>query len=134
MSEFNTLYNKYIELSGTAVKQLVDYNWPGNIRELRNLIERIVVMNSDGLLEKISDDAFFNQAVKAGKDYNSSSNSLMFVGLGEGSASYKKSMEMAEEYILRKTRATCKNMSEMAEKLQLDRTTIGRKLKKYNIK
>jgi two-component system response regulator AtoC len=38
-------------LSDAARRRLLDYPWPGNIRELANVIERSVVMNSDALIE-----------------------------------------------------------------------------------
>jgi two-component system, NtrC family, response regulator AtoC len=38
-------------LSEGARKRLLDYPWPGNIRELANVIERSVVMNIDNLIE-----------------------------------------------------------------------------------
>lgn len=38
------------QLSADAQKMLTDYSWPGNIRELANVIERAVVMNSSGTL------------------------------------------------------------------------------------
>ena len=39
-----------IELSPEARKMLYSYTWPGNVRELENVIERAVVLNSDGLI------------------------------------------------------------------------------------
>jgi two-component system response regulator AtoC len=38
-------------LSASARQKLVQYNWPGNIRELANVIERTVVMNATDVLE-----------------------------------------------------------------------------------
>lgn len=38
-------------LSESAKKRLLEYPWPGNIRELANVIERSVVMNIDHLIE-----------------------------------------------------------------------------------
>ncbi len=43
--------NRKKRLSSTAQKRLLDYPWPGNIRELANTIERAVVMNSSDLVE-----------------------------------------------------------------------------------
>jgi DNA-binding NtrC family response regulator len=32
-----------------ALKKLAEHNWPGNIRELRNVVERLVIMSSDDI-------------------------------------------------------------------------------------
>ena len=37
-------------LSGEAFGKLLAYNWPGNIRELENVIERAVILTTDGLI------------------------------------------------------------------------------------
>lgn len=48
--------NKYsmptIKLSEDAEQILVSYNWPGNIRELRNITERMSILESNRLIEK----------------------------------------------------------------------------------
>ena len=41
-------YGKETELSPNAVAELAKYDWPGNIRELENLVERLVVTDSVG--------------------------------------------------------------------------------------
>ena len=41
-------YGKEMRLSEGGMKQLLEYHWPGNIRELENLVERIVVTNASG--------------------------------------------------------------------------------------
>lgn len=41
-------YGKEMRLSPGGMKQLMEYHWPGNIRELENMIERIVVTNASG--------------------------------------------------------------------------------------
>ena len=40
-------YKKNVEISKEAIEKLQDYNWPGNIRELENVIERLVVLNDN---------------------------------------------------------------------------------------
>ena len=32
--------------------ELLHYNWPGNIRELRNVVERLVVLATDGIIKQ----------------------------------------------------------------------------------
>lgn len=41
----NKLHGKKVQLSRRAVDFLIGYRWPGNIRELQNLIERMVIMS-----------------------------------------------------------------------------------------
>lgn len=43
MTLFNTKYNFNKSLSKSALKRLYEYSWPGNIRELKNLTERLVI-------------------------------------------------------------------------------------------
>ncbi|HEY8889107.1 MAG TPA: sigma 54-interacting transcriptional regulator [Clostridium sp.] len=40
-------YNKNVEISKEAIEKLQGYNWTGNIRELENVIERLVVLNDN---------------------------------------------------------------------------------------
>jgi len=48
MRRFNRLKKRnFINISAGAKKILEDYSWPGNIRELNNLIERVVLLNDD---------------------------------------------------------------------------------------
>ncbi|MBU3914943.1 sigma 54-interacting transcriptional regulator [bacterium] len=51
LENFNRKYNREISLSQTAINMLCTYNWPGNIRELANLIERIVVTSQETLIK-----------------------------------------------------------------------------------
>ncbi|WP_340015963.1 sigma 54-interacting transcriptional regulator [Paenibacillus sp. FSL K6-1318] len=49
LQEFSLLYNRHIELVPPEVfKLLFQYDWPGNIRELRNVIERLTILTTDG--------------------------------------------------------------------------------------
>jgi DNA-binding NtrC family response regulator len=52
LSFFATRYNKkgIKSFSPDAEKALVSYAWPGNIRELRNLVERLVVLDNDEVI------------------------------------------------------------------------------------
>ncbi|MDR1321842.1 MAG: sigma 54-interacting transcriptional regulator [Gracilibacteraceae bacterium] len=47
LNEFNSKYRKQRKLSETLNKALRYHNWPGNLRELRNTIERFVLWGSD---------------------------------------------------------------------------------------
>ena len=52
LKEFNLKLNKKIKgFSEEVLKVFTSYNWPGNIRELKNLVERLVVMADSELIE-----------------------------------------------------------------------------------
>ncbi len=38
--------------SPKAIEKLQDYNWTGNIRELRNVVERLLILGEKEILEK----------------------------------------------------------------------------------
>lgn len=48
---FNREFNKHVKgISSTAEKLLIEYNWPGNIRELKNVIERAIILGNEETL------------------------------------------------------------------------------------
>jgi len=50
LDKFNRQRNKFIELSGEALQILSHYNFPGNVRELRNIIEDAFVLCEDNVI------------------------------------------------------------------------------------
>jgi PAS domain S-box-containing protein len=51
--EFSMRYNRPIHgISQSVMQGLLQYDWPGNIRELRNTIERLVVFSTDGYIKE----------------------------------------------------------------------------------
>ncbi|QEN05187.1 AAA family ATPase [Thiospirochaeta perfilievii] len=49
-----------IEFSDNVIKQIHDYKWPGNIRELKNVIERAVYTSETNFIKSIKLDPFEN--------------------------------------------------------------------------
>ncbi|MDQ7094141.1 sigma 54-interacting transcriptional regulator [Desulfosporosinus sp. PR] len=47
LTKFNTKHNLNRQFTSEAIRMLSNYEWPGNIRELQNLIERLVVLAED---------------------------------------------------------------------------------------
>lgn len=52
LAHYNKKYNKQIEFYSDALHLMEAYNWPGNIRELENVIERLVVINNTNVIDK----------------------------------------------------------------------------------
>lgn len=51
LSKLNQKYSLNRQLSPVLMESLTNYKWPGNIRELKNIIERLVITSSNDLLE-----------------------------------------------------------------------------------
>ena len=45
--KYNSKYSKNISISKSALALIENYDWPGNVREIENMIERLVVTTSD---------------------------------------------------------------------------------------
>jgi DNA-binding NtrC family response regulator len=45
-------YINKVQIEPSALEALIHYDWPGNIRELKNLIERLVLLATDGVITK----------------------------------------------------------------------------------
>lgn len=104
-----------------AIARLVSYAWPGNIRELRNVIERVILMNPSATHRPLSleDITQVLPQPTAGTD-----------------ASHQTSLSMAEMeqvHILRVLEAHHGNKTHAAKALQLDYKTLLTKLKKYEL-
>jgi len=42
--------NRTLKIADSSLKILMEYDWPGNIRELENTIERAIVISRDGII------------------------------------------------------------------------------------
>jgi len=106
-------------VSPQAKKTLMEYDWPGNIRELENTIERAVVLSRG---EKIELDDLVYHGISAG------SSLLLPVG-----GKYKALEDIEKEYIKIILHAKHGNKSQTAKILGIDRKTLMAKIKKYKI-
>ncbi|HEX9024541.1 MAG TPA: helix-turn-helix domain-containing protein, partial [Geobacteraceae bacterium] len=51
IENYNREFNKRVNgISGMAEKMLAEYHWPGNIRELKNVIERAIILGNEETL------------------------------------------------------------------------------------
>jgi len=114
LNKFSDKYNKQgIKLSAKADQALIDYNWPGNIRELQHIIERAVIM-AEG---KIITETDFS--IKK-KNLNYISDSL-------------KVEDLEKQAIQGAIQKHNGNYTKASDELGFGRSTLYRKMKKYGI-
>jgi two-component system NtrC family response regulator len=115
---------KKIELSPQAWEALYTHSWPGNVRELENVIERAVVLNSEGLIDLKDLPAEFTKA-KGDLDVD------RFI---PPEAPLQGTLEEIEEKLIRRALKQSGNVqSHAAEQLGITKSLIQHKMKKYNI-
>jgi two-component system nitrogen regulation response regulator NtrX len=107
------------KIEPNAMKKLMEHDWPGNIRELRNLIERLVIMTSS---ESIGTGGIDFARVVGGDDYMSI-------------RTLKDARDLFEkDFIARKLGEHKWNISRTAESIEIERSNLHRKIKALDIK
>jgi len=113
-------------LTKKALKYIYDYDWPGNIRELENTIERCIILTDtneidiDVLPESIVSQDMTHQIDKNGAMFTEHSPIIPF----------EKLKEEAIKHALDRTDG---NIVEAAKKLNIGRATMYRLMEKYNL-
>ncbi len=122
LEKFNSLYNKeIININDDVLPALEAYDWPGNIRELENLLERTVVLNKTGTITLDEFPESISMKHRQTVEYSEED------GLSSAVNEYERALIISE---LKKNN---KNKFQTAKKLKINRSTFMSKLKKYNI-
>ena len=109
-----------------ATKALIDHDWPGNARQLQNVIQRLLILNSGNEIKK-SD---INSAL--GGDINMQANSADMTEYFEGDMREAKE-QFERAYLAHHLSTVGGNVSALAKKVGLERTHLYRKLKSLDI-
>ena len=121
---FAALCGRRLEgFSEAALAAIRAYSWPGNLRELRNAIERAVIMAKGNKINLEDLPAELRGQMAPGTKANGA---LVEVGS-------LVSMEKLEEAHLRKVLERTSNLAEAAEVLGIDQATLYRKRKKIGL-
>lgn len=114
--KYNSLLGKHVEgITEDAFILLMNYDYPGNIRELENIIEHAFVMAKGNFIDTIH----LSEEIK----------------LSISTHSEAKGLEIMEkDAIIGALKLFNGSKTKTAEYLNIDRTTLWRKLKRYDIK
>ncbi len=118
-------------ISMAALEKLKRYEFPGNIRELRNLIERALILSVGA---EIGPQDFPLPDIETAKSANDAGTLQWIASLPE-SVSLRELLEEAEKaLIVRALRSSGGIQAEAARRLQLSRSDLGYKLTKYELR
>ena len=108
-------------INSTAIVKLEKYSWPGNIRELTNTIERMVILGSEVLTQDdIPSEVLQNQ------------NNPKALNTNQTYKAFKQDMERT--FLVEKLKQYEGNISQVAKALEIDRTHLHKKLSQLDIK
>lgn len=134
LSKFNNKYKVYHELSPKCVDLFQNYNWPGNIRELVNIIERLVVVSKDMVIDDFDLPKTFHNRPKPQPQIpaeNSSQNNPQSYTTTTEANSLDDAVSHLEKDLVTKTYRECGSSYEVAKVLKISQSKASRLIRKY---
>jgi two-component system nitrogen regulation response regulator NtrX len=111
------------ELSAEALAAMQAYDWPGNVRQLRNVVERTVILAPRDRMRRIEPDMLPAEVTGGSSESGAGVSSLMGVPLREARESFER------EYLRIQIRRFSGNISKTAGFIGMERSALHRKLK-----
>ena len=117
--------NQYRILTAHAIAALQAHDWPGNVRQLRNIIERTLILAPGDRVERIDIDLLPAEVVERQGSSSMGSSSIAIMGspLREARESFER------EYLKVQIRRFSGNISRTASFIGMERSALHRKLK-----
>jgi DNA-binding NtrC family response regulator len=114
LKKYNERYNLQARLTDSGIKEMESYTWPGNVRQLQHMLERLTILAPGGRI----DEAAVRGAIEATEPRDVASDTLA---------------DTEAEQIRRVLAATNGNKSRAARILGIERKTLYRKLEKMGL-
>lgn len=127
---FNEKYNLSKSISNSALKKLQQYHWPGNVRELKNIVERLIVLTEKDKIKLEDLETLIGLNEKY--DFNEEERNANDVVV-HNIIPLKQCIEEAERQLLELAKKKYDSTTEIAEVLQVNQSTVSRKMKKLGI-
>lgn len=119
INRYNERYDLHRQISTRAMEVLLKYPWPGNVREMENTLERLVVMAPEDLIDvNHLPDSLRYQSVTE-----------IFPFLSKGSLD--EALEEVERKIITEAYEQCGSSYEVARKLKMSQSKASRLIRKY---
>lgn len=135
IKRYNELYNKQISGFDKSAQDILNaYDWPGNIRELENVIERAVIMAKSNII----DSSLLPDAINPAKNKDESFNIKDYIKTevrkkSDGSI-YKEVIGDLEKWLIEEMLVeTGNNKLKTSQKLGINRNTLKAKMRDYGM-
>lgn len=119
LNQFNKKYNFRKKFSESSLCVLNEYRWPGNIRELKNIVERAIIISSGDVIDPDVLPIGETRELKAAKTTRKPVNDL------------QKELQKIEAGYMEEAYETYGNVRDAAKSLGMNASTFVRKRKKY---
>ena len=111
------------EVSPEAMAALQAYEWPGNVRQLRNVVERTIILTPRDRIGRIEADMLPGEIIHTNGGSDLGGSALMGVPLREARENFER------EYLRVQIRRFSGNISKTAAFIGMERSALHRKLK-----
>jgi PAS domain S-box-containing protein len=118
MQNFNQKHNTNKTITATVIARMVEYNWPGNVREIENTIERMLVLSTGSTIDL--DSLWFDSDENKIEKW--------------ATLNYWEIMNETEKRLITQVYNDCKSTRKAAKILGIHQSTIVSKLKKFKQK
>lgn len=119
--KLNQQYGREKFFSQKAMKILQNYSWPGNIRELENVVERLMLTSQNDV---IKEEEVITMLFDAGDTCD-----FQYEGV-----SLEEAVALAEKNLLRRYMERYEKPAELEKALGISRATLNRKISKYGLR
>ena len=123
LKKYNQTYGQHKQLSARAFQELAAHSFPGNVRELKNILKTAVVMGDGDLLDEF---VVPGQKLDPGREKGPSEDIKQ-------SRSLEEAVREAEKAALLQALEHCRTTREMARYLKVSQSTVIRRLRKHRL-
>jgi len=127
-TQFNQKYGIDLQMPARFMRRLLNYKWPGNIRELKNVMERVAILYASQ--EPNDEDFDFLLHIKTQESDTSPRIALVDKDSASKGAALKSATDQLEEDLIKQAYKTTGSIVKAAKALGINPSTIHRKLKK----
>lgn len=127
---FNIKFKKnFKDFTNEAIDRIISYQWPGNIRELKNIIERIIILNNGNFIDVENLPSEIQEQVTEGENVTIAEPNEEFIQ--EGFSLEEKVADLEKYYIKKALSKSNGNFSAASKILGISRHALNRRMEKY---